>query len=542
MSTTTAGTATPAVEQQEEKITVYQWLALLVLILGTFLAILDNSLMNVAIPKLMAVFGSTSTEIEWVVTGYMLASAVVVPMGGFLADRFGYKTTFLSTVTAFIIGSVLCGIAWSDTSLTIFRIIQGLGGGFIMPVGMAMLYQIMPRSKIQVAMGIWGIAAMAAPAMGPTLSGYLIDNFSWRYLFYINVPIGIIAVGLGLIILKETPKRAGLKFDYVGSILCMIVFSTLLLALTDGQVEGWTSFYIVGLFFISISSFILLIYIELGKENPIMDFRLFKNSVFTLSLAASSFVMISMQGGIYMMPIFLQNVTGLTPMQTGLVMMPQSIAMAFMMPVAGKLVSKYGVVPLSILGLAIIGFTTLEMHVLSQQTSTHWISGLLVIRGIGIGLCMMPLSSAGMNTLPNHLIGRASSVSNVVRNVMASLGIALLTSIMNNKSTQFGARFNESISTSTPAFADFQTNVVHRYLELGTDASSASGGVMGVLFGLVQKEALTRAIADTLMVSAIPAFIAIILVIFMRKRKKNQAAEQQTTKDSDAQHHVMIEM
>lgn len=276
MSTTTADTATPAVEQQEEKITVYQWLALLVLILGTFLAILDNSLMNVAIPKLMAVFGSTSTEIEWVVTGYMLASAVVVPMGGFLADRFGYKTTFLTTVSAFIVGSVLCGIAWSDTSLIIFRIIQGLGGGFIMPVGMAMLYQIMPRSKIQVAMGIWGISAMAAPAMGPTLSGYLIDNFSWRYLFYINVPIGIVAVGLGLIILKETPKRAGLKFDYVGSILCMIVFSTLLLALTDGQADGWTSFYIVSLFFISISSFILLIYIELGKDNPIMDFRLFK--------------------------------------------------------------------------------------------------------------------------------------------------------------------------------------------------------------------------------------------------------------------------
>lgn len=539
MSTTTAETATPAVEQQEEKITVYQWLALLVLILGTFLAILDNSLMNVAIPKLMAVFGSTSTEIEWVVTGYMLASAVVVPMGGFLADRFGYKTTFLSTVSAFIVGSILCGIAWSDTSLIIFRIIQGLGGGFIMPVGMAMLYQIMPRSKIQVAMGIWGISAMAAPAMGPTLSGYLIDNFSWRYLFYINVPIGIIAVGLGLIILKETPRRAGLKFDYVGSILCMIVFSTLLLALTDGQSDGWSSFYIVSLFFISISSFILLIWIELGKENPIMDFRLFKNSVFTLSLAASSFVMISMQGGIYMMPIFLQNVTGLTPMQTGLVMMPQSIAMAFMMPVAGKLVSKYGVVPLSIVGLAIIGFTTLEMHVLSQQTSTHWISGLLVIRGIGIGLCMMPLSSAGMNTLPNHLIGRASSVSNVVRNVMASLGIALLTSIMNNKSTQFGVRFNESISTNTPAFADFQTHVVNRYLELGTDASSASGGVIGVLFGLVQKEALTRAIADTLMVSAIPAFIAIIMVFFMRKKKKSQV--QQPT-DSDAQHHVMIEM
>ncbi|MEC0227739.1 DHA2 family efflux MFS transporter permease subunit [Paenibacillus alba] len=541
MSSATTAAATPEVEKQEEKITGYQWLALLVLILGTFLAILDNSLMNVAIPKLMAVFGSTSTEIEWVVTGYMLASAVVVPMGGFLSDRFGYKTTFLTTVIAFVIGSILCGIAWSDTSLIVFRIIQGLGGGFIMPVGMAMLYQIMPRSKIQVAMGIWGIAAMAAPAMGPTLSGYLVDNFSWRYLFYINVPIGIIAVTLGFIILKETPKRAGLKFDYVGSILCMIVFSTLLLALTDGQSEGWTSLYIVSLFFISIFSFILLIWVELGKDNPIMDFRLFKNPIFTLSLAASSFVMISMQGGIYMMPIFMQNVTGLTPMQTGLVMMPQSIAMAFMMPVAGKLVSKYGVVPLGILGLAIIGCTTLELHVLSQQTSTHWISGLLIIRGIGIGLCMMPLSSAGMNTLPNHLIGRASSVSNVIRNVMASLGIAVLTSNMNNQATQYGARFNESMSSISPAYTDLQTNVVNRYLELGTDASSAAGGVVGVLYGLVQKEALTRAIADTLMLSAIPAFIAIILVFFMRQKKKKNAAAEESA-NSDAQHHVMIEM
>ncbi|MEW9700817.1 DHA2 family efflux MFS transporter permease subunit [Paenibacillus sp. SI8] len=539
MSTTAA--ASPATEQQEEKITGYQWLALMVLILGTFLAILDNSLMNVAIPKLMAVFGSTSTEIEWVVTGYMLASAVVVPMGGFLSDRFGYKTTFLSTVVAFVIGSILCGIAWSDTSLIVFRIIQGLGGGFIMPVGMAMLYQIMPRSKIQVAMGIWGISAMAAPAMGPTLSGYLVDNFSWRYLFYINVPIGIVAVALGFFILKETPKRKGLKFDYIGSILCMIVFSTLLLALTDGQSDGWTSLYIVSLFFISISSFILLIWVELGKENPIMDFRLFKNPVFSLSLAASSFVMISMQGGIYMMPIFLQNVSGLTPMQTGLVMMPQSIAMAFMMPVAGKLVTKYGVVPLGIVGLAIIGCTTVELHVLSQQTPTHWISGLLIIRGIGIGLCMMPLTSAGMNTLPNHLIGRASSVSNVIRNVMASLGIAMLTSIMNNNSTQYGARFNEGISTNTTVYADFQTNVVHRYLELGTDSSSAASGVIGVLYGLVQKEALTRAIADTLVVSAIPAFISIVLVIFMIQKKKQKAAVQEG-ESSDSQHHVMIEM
>jgi EmrB/QacA subfamily drug resistance transporter len=532
-------TVSPSIE--EEKITRAQWLALMVLIIGTFLAILDNSLMNVALPKLMAVFGSSQTDIEWVVTGYMLASAVVVPMGGFLADRFGYKTTFLTTVTAFVIGSALCGMAWSDTSLILFRIIQGLGGGFIMPVGMAMLYQIMPRSKIQVAMGIWGIAAMAAPAMGPTLSGYLVDNFSWRYLFYINVPIGIAAVALGFYILEETPKKAGLKFDIIGSVLAMIVFGTLLLALTDGQSDGWTSLPIVSLFFISFFSFVFLLWYELGIDNPVLDFRLLKNSIFSLSLVASSFVMIAMMGGIYLMPIFLQTVSGLTPMETGLVLMPQSIAMAFMMPVAGKLVSKFGVVPLGVIGLATIGFTTLEMHVLTQQTSSHWISMLLIIRGIGIGLCMMPLSTAGMNTLPNHLIGRASSLSNVIRNVMASFGIALLTSIMSNRATVYGSRIAEKVSTDSPAFAEFSGNVTHRYMELGTTTSEAGSGVSSILAGLVQKEALVRGIVDTLVISAIPAFLALVMVLFMI-RKKKAAVPVAKTEGTEPQAHVVIEM
>lgn len=513
------------------------WLALIVLILGTFMAILDNSLMNVALPKLMAIFGVSQNDIEWVVTGYMLASAIVVPMGGFLADRFGYKTTFLSTVAFFVVGSALCGIAWSNSSLVVFRIIQGLGGGFIMPVGMAMLYQIMPRDKIQVAMGIWGISAMAAPAMGPTLSGYLVDHFSWRYLFYINVPVGLVTVALGMFLLRETPKSE-VKFDYAGFGLSVLVFGPLLLALTDGQKDGWTSLYIVSMFFISFFSFLLLLWVELGKENPIFEFRLFKNVVFSSSLIASSFVMIALMGGVYLMPVFIQNVQGLTPMETGIIMMPQSIAMAFMMPIAGRLVSKVGVVPLAFVGLLIIGLSTMELHAISQQTPIGWIKGILVIRGIGIGLCMMPLSTAGMNTLPNHLIGRASSLSNLIRNVMASFGIAVLTSIMSNRTTLYANRLSEKIDASLPAYSEFQTNVAHRYLELGTDSGSAAKGIMGVLFGIVQKESLTRSIADTLLVSAFPAFFSIIVILFMIRKKKDAQAAPET----GDQQHVMIEI
>lgn len=530
-------TASKAVEQPKQETGGY-WLAVIVLIIGTFIAILDNSLMNVALPKLMAVFGVSQNEVEWVVTGYMLASAVVVPMGGFLADRFGYKTTFLSTVAAFVVGSALCGIAWSNSSLVLFRIIQGLGGGFIMPVGMAMLYQIVPRAKVQVVMGVWGISAMAAPAMGPTLSGYLVDNFSWRWLFYINLPIGLVAIALGYFLLKETPRRPGLKFDFLGSFLSMLVFGCLLLALTDGQKEGWTSLYIVSLFFISFFSFLLLLWVELGKDNPVMDFRLLANSMFSLSLVASSFVMIAMQGGVYLMPIYIQNVLGLTPMQTGLLMMPQSIAMAFMMPVAGKLMGKFGVVPLGIVGLTIIGCSTLELHHVAQNTPHSWIQWLLVIRGIGIGLCMMPLTTAGMNSLPNHMIGRASSMSNVIRNVMGSFGIAALTSIMSNQTANFGMRIAEKIDATSPAFSEFQANVAHRYMELGTGPASASGGASGVLSALIQQESLTRGIAETLLISAIPAFVSLIMVLFMIRRKKAAAAGA----SGESHQHVMVEM
>jgi MFS family permease len=252
-------------------------------------------------------------------------------------------------------------------------------------------------------------------------------------------------------------------------------------------------------------------------------------------------VMIAMMGGIYLMPIFLQSVIGLTPMETGLVLMPQSIAMAFMMPVAGKLVTKFGVVPLAVIGLTTIGATTLELHVLTQQTSSHWISMLLIVRGIGIGLCMMPLTSAGMNTLPNHLIGRASSLSNVIRNVMASFGIALLTSIMSNRTTVYGTKIAEHISPDSPAFAEFSASIAHRYIELGTSSSAASSGVSSVLAGLVQKEALTRGIVDTFVISAIPAFIALIMVLFMIRRKRAAVVEAKPD-GTEPGAHVMIEM
>jgi EmrB/QacA subfamily drug resistance transporter len=510
----------------EDKGTGNKWLALVAIILGAFVAVLNNSLINVAIPEMTSAFGSSTDVIQWVLTGYMLASAMVIPMCGFLGDRFGYKKIFVIALAGFTGASVLCGLAWSDSSLIMFRILQGLAGGLISPLSMAIIYSIMPRHQIGTALGIWGIAAMAAPAVGPTVSGYLIQYLSWRWLFFICVPIGLFAVGAGMFLLRETPKKAA-QFDLPGAILSIIFFGTLLLALSKGNKEGWTSFYIVGLFFISFFSMLLLIWVETGKEQPLLDLRFFKNPIFTLSVICSSLVMMGLFGGSFLTPLYLQNVQALTPIQTGLVMMPQGVVMALMMPISGKLFDKIGVVPLALTGLVLMSTTTFELHRLTIDTPDFWLDTVLTFRGMGIGLCMMPLTTAGMNAVPKEVVGRASSLSNVIRQVAGTMAIAILTTLMTNRQVFHANAISESIPVGSDLASQFLSQIASGITQMGSDAVTSSGGASYILAGLIQKEALNTSIADTFMISSLPLFICIPCVFFFIKRKKKQVEHKQ---------------
>jgi len=511
--------------RKEEESGAYKWFALIAIVLGAFVAVLNNSLINVALPKLMAVFGSSTEDIQWVLTGYMLASAVVIPMSGFAGDKFGYKKIFLLSLSGFTISSFLCGLAWSDTSLIVFRIIQGLTGGFIMPLSMAIIYSIMPRHQIGMALGLWGIAAMVAPAVGPTLSGYLIEVASWRWLFFLSLPIGVFAIAMGSILLRETPKKEEITFDLPGAVLSIVFFGTLLLALSKGQSEGWTSLYIVSLFFVAFFSMLLLVWVETGKEYPILDLRFFKNPTFTLSTLCSGFVMVGLFGGVFLTPLYLQNIQGLSAIDTGLVLMPQSIAMALMMPISGKLFDRFGVVPLGLIGLTVLGITTYDLHRLTMDTPNEWLDMVLTIRGIGIGLCMMPLTTVGMNAVERSEVGRASSVSNVFRQVMGSLSIAVLTSIMSARQTFHAANISEHVQVDSDAATQAIKMLGSAFAQGGVDAGTAQGGAVALIAGMVQKEALVRSIADTFLLSSIPVFICIPFIFFFIKRKKAAAPD-----------------
>ncbi|MEJ8547263.1 DHA2 family efflux MFS transporter permease subunit [Brevibacillus borstelensis] len=519
-----------AATQQKEGGSGGMWITLLAILMGTFVAILNNSLINVALPTLVNVFGSTTDTIQWVLTGYMLANAVVIPMSGSLGDKFGYKRVFLISLSAFTASSVLCAMAWSDTSMIAFRIIQGLSGGLIMPIGMSMIYMIVPREKIGMALGLFGIASMVAPAIGPTLGGYLIQYLNWHFLFLVSVPVGIFAVIMSSALLKETPKKPELKFDYPGAILSIIAFGTLLLALSKGQSEGWSSFYIVSLFFVAFSSLALFVWVELGKEQPLLDLSLFKIPVFTLSVITSSFVMMGMMGGIFMMPIFLQNIQGMSAMDSGLLLMPQSIAMAIMMPVSGKLFDKYGIGPIALVGLTVMGITTFELHNLEADTPHHWLNTILTIRGLGIGLCMMTLSTVGMNAVPRMIVGKASSLSNVIRQVMSSFGIALLTMVMTTRTNFHSATISESITITSTAATDFIRGLTGMFTQAGVDAATVQGGASSVLMGMIIKEATVRGIADAMLISSIPIFCSIPLIYFLHKKPKKQGAAEEKQK------------
>ncbi|WP_157048906.1 DHA2 family efflux MFS transporter permease subunit [Syntrophomonas palmitatica] len=324
--------------QDDQKI---QWSVISVILIGTFMAVLNGSIVNVALPKIMAIFNATSDSIQWVLTCYLMTLGVVMPVTGFMADRFGYKRMYFIALALFTAGSAICGLAWSINSLIAARIIQAIGGGIMTPLGMAFVYRVVPRNKIGLVMGVWGIAAMAAPAIGPTLGGYLVEYVSWRLIFYVNVPIGIINLVLSSILLSETESIKGKHFDFTGLISSIIGLFCLLLALSQGSKHGWGSPYIVSLFAVAATALSIFVYNELTHPEPLLELRLFKDFQFTVSTLIGITLNIGMFGGMFLFPLLLQSVLGQSAMKTGLIVFPSAIATAVMMPISGRIFDRY---------------------------------------------------------------------------------------------------------------------------------------------------------------------------------------------------------
>jgi EmrB/QacA subfamily drug resistance transporter len=502
------------------------WGALFVLILGTFMGVLDGSIVNVALPRMMNIFNVSTDHIQWVLTIYLLVGGMVIPASGYLADRFGYKTIYLGSLVLFTITSMLCGMSWSADSIIVARGFQAIGGGMVIPISMAYIYRIWPKEKIGMALGVWGLTMMVAPTIGPTLGGYLVDNFSWRLIFYINLPVGLFTVLLGLAFLKETPRLSALKLDYIGLVLISGACFAILFALSKGQSWGWSAQSTVTFLVVGFFGFVLFFFWELHVPQPVMDVRLLRNTTYLLSLAASSMAAIALFTGIFIVPMFTQSVQGHSPLQTGLILMPAALVAGALMPLAGKLFDKLGAAILASCGLALVGVMTYVLHNITADIPVRDLQVLLSLRSVGLGFSMMPLMTAGMNTVPGPMVAQASAMMNVVRQVAASFGIALVTYVLVDRTAFHTERLSEAVGLLEP-LGSYHYNQVVAGVSAVIGPAAADGATPGLLAGMVHKQAAVLAVGDAFIIAAVLALAAIPLVLGLTRGRIEAARKRE---------------
>ncbi len=493
---------------------------LLALIVGAFMALLDSSIVNVAIPTMERAFGVSITQVEWVVTIYLLALGVVVPASGWLGDRLGFKRLYLLSLLVFTIGSGLCALSWSLPVLIAARVLQALGGGMIMPTTMAMVYRIIPRQHLGVATGFFGTAILLAPAVGPTLGGYLVEYVNWRWIFTVNLPVGVLGMMLAASVLPEFAVTDPGPFDLWGFVASAVALFALLLALSQGQAWGWQSPLINGLWYVSGVAFLAFLWIELTVSRPLLDLGVFRYGSFTASMFYVVGLNIALFAGAFFIPIFLQMVRGMGALQTGLILMPGALASGVMMPVAGKLYDRVGPLPPVLAGTVVLVWGNALMRHLGLTTGSETIVAWMVVRGLGMGLAMMPATTAGMSAIPQHLVGRASAVNNIIMRVAGSFGIAVLTVLLNRGIATQTAAIAIGLRPQTPAGA-----ALH---QLMAGAGPAAAAMLGRLGGMVGAVAFTRSVDNLFVLLSLIAAASLPPALLLRKVHQDGAAAAHT--------------
>jgi DHA2 family multidrug resistance protein len=507
--------------QEQTETAKIDWGVIIVVILGTFMAMLDSSIVNVGLPKMMAVFNASQDEIEWILTAYLLTLGVVMPVSGYLGDALGYKRTFISALILFMSGSALCGMAWNLKAMIIARIIQALGGGLMQPLGMALLFKTIPREKMGLIMGYFGLSAMVAPAIGPFLGGYLVDYLNWRMMFYINIPIGIINLIMATSILKETAIIKGSQFDKWGLIFSSCGFFCLLLGLSKAASKGWSSPLIIGLIVTAVLSLVLFVIVELKHPMPILELRVFNNYVFTISSIISCIVAMAIMGGVFLIPLFIQNVLGFSATVSGLTVLPAAVASGIMMPISGRIYDKMGARMLGIVGLAVTTFSTFMMKGFNLSTSLVVIAGWFALRSLGMGLCNMPIGTAGMNTVPPSLVGKASALTFTIKQVSASFGIAIFTTVLQQREIFHLADLAGQINLNSNQALKSVHTLSALAVSHGMNLSTMQSVYMSMIMKKISLIAAASSIGDCFVIGAILCLIAWFLSFFLKEQRKD---------------------
>ncbi|MGZ7150443.1 DHA2 family efflux MFS transporter permease subunit [Bacillus sp. BC08] len=491
-----------------------------VLILGMFVSILNQTIINVALPPLMNEFNVSTSTAQWLITGFMLVNGILVPISAFLVSRFTYRKLFVAAMLFFTVGSIICAISGNFTMMMTGRIIQAVGAGILMPVGMNIFMTLFPPHKRGAAMGLLGVAMILAPAIGPTVTGWVIENYSWNLMFYGMFVIGLIITFLSLKFFTLAQPVSNTKLDVFGVVSSSIGLGSLLYGFSEAGNNSWTSAEVVISLIIGVVGIAVFIWRELTTDNKMLDLQVFKYPVFTFTLVINAIVTMALFGGMLLLPVYLQNIRGFTPIESGLLLLPGSLIMGIMGPIAGKLFDKYGIRPLAIVGLAITTFATYEFTTLSMDTPYSVIMMDYIIRSIGMSFIMMPIMTAGMNALPMKLISHGTATQNTSRQVAGSIGTAILITLMTQQTTAHVADYGNMLTTSNPILVDKVHGMGQSLAAIAGSAQAGDAMSTQLLFGQISKLSAINGINDAFLIATILAGIAWVLSFFLPSGNK----------------------
>jgi DHA2 family multidrug resistance protein len=488
------------------------------IMLGILMFLIDITVVNVALAKLQAVFNVDVSTVQWVITGYALASGMSTPLSSYFAQRFGTKRVWLIALSGFTLASVVCGLTPAFVVLVVGRILQGFAGGMLLPIGVAQLFAAFPPTERGLALGFFAIPIVAGPALGPTLGGYIVTNADWRLVFFINSPIGAVAVILGALLLVEQRAPRVPRFDYLGAVFSVLGFGSLLYGLSRAAPDGWGSVKVIS--FLTFGSLCLISFIvaELSNAEPLLDVRLFGIRQFLIANVVGWVSTVALFGAEFLLPLYLQNLRGLSAVNTGLLLMPQGLSAGLFGPIAGRLTDRIGARYVVAFGFILLAVNTYNLSQITISTSYDTLRLLLLIRGAALGCALQPTQLVALAVVPRNLINSASSLNNAMRNVFQSFGVALLGTIVQTQTGAHAATLSQQVTLSSPPGVFIAQIGQLLQLRAGIGDAAAHANALALMLGQIERQAAVLAFGDAYRFTFFAALLAIALSLLLPGR------------------------
>jgi DHA2 family multidrug resistance protein len=504
-----------------------KWIITVTVIVASLLELIDTTIVNVALPHLQGNLGATLEDVAWVVTGYAVANVIVLPMSGWLGSRFGRKNYFLTSIIVFTIVSFLCGNAHTMSELILFRILQGFAGGGLISTAQAILIETWPREQIGTATALFGLGAVVGPTVGPTIGGWIVEHYDWPWIFYVNIPVGALAAFCTITYIKETPKDSSKPVDWWGIALLAIAVGSLQTILEKGESEDWfAKTYILVLTITAVLGTILFIWRELSTEHPIVNFGILRHRSFAVGMFTSFILGFGLYGSVFVFPVFCQNLLGFNAQQTGELLFPGGLCTIMMMPFIGKMLNKG--IPAQF--MATIGmflffvFTSMLSHS-TLETGQSDVLVPLLIRGVGMALLFVPLTTLAMADLKGPELGQGSGLNNMMRQLGGSFGIAILTTVIHNRSGFHRSNLIEHINPYNPTFTDRINMLTHRFMALGKSTGDATHMAMQAIEGTIARQTMLLTYDDAYWISGLVMLFSIPLLYLQPFKKLKAVAD-----------------